>query len=53
MADIEATVSPMREKRNNITDDEVRTVLADGAKKAKNIASAKMDDVRTKIGVKI
>jgi tryptophanyl-tRNA synthetase len=49
--DIEAVVAPMREKYNSITDDEVKKVLADGATKAKAIASVKMTEVRQKIGV--
>lgn len=51
--DIEAMVAPMREKRASITDDEVKKVLADGAAKAKAIASKKMEEVRQKVGVSI
>lgn len=51
--DIEAVVAPMRAKRDAITDDEVKRVLADGAAKAKALASAKMADVRQKIGVSL
>ena len=36
-----------------ITDDMVREVLESGAKKAREIASAKMTDVRQKIGVTV
>jgi tryptophanyl-tRNA synthetase len=49
--DIEKVVAPMREKYNSITDEEVKKVLADGAAKAKAIASVKMAEVRQKIGV--
>lgn len=49
--DIEAVVAPMREKYNAITDEEVKRVLAEGAQKARAIASAKMADVRQKVGV--
>lgn len=49
--DIEAHVAPMREKRASISDDDVKRVLAEGAEKARAIASAKMADVRQKIGV--
>jgi tryptophanyl-tRNA synthetase len=49
--DIESVIAPMREKRNAISDDEVREVLKAGAQKAKAIASQKMDDVRKKVGV--
>jgi len=51
--DIEAFIAPMRAKRDSITDDEVKKVLADGATKARAIASAKMADVRKKVGVAI
>lgn len=53
LEDIEAVVSPMREKRNQISDEEVRAVLAAGAKKARERAEAKMEDVRKKVGVGI
>jgi tryptophanyl-tRNA synthetase len=49
--DIEASVAPMRERYNAITEDDVKKVLADGANKAKLLASKKMEDVRRKIGV--
>jgi tryptophanyl-tRNA synthetase len=52
-ADINAYLAPMREKYNAITDDDVKRVLADGAAKAKAVASAKMVDVRQKIGVSL
>lgn len=49
--DIEAAVAPMRERRDAITDERVKAVLAEGAQKARAQASAKMIDVRQKIGV--
>ncbi len=49
--DIEAFIAPMRERRESITDEEVKKVLAEGALKAKKIAEAKMADVRQKVGV--
>lgn len=52
-ADINAYLAPMRAKYNAITDEEVKRVLADGAAKAKAIASAKMADVRQKVGVSL
>lgn len=52
-ADINAYLAPMRERYNAITDDEVKRVLTDGAAKAKAIASAKMADVRQKVGVSL
>ncbi|HVY72954.1 MAG TPA: tryptophan--tRNA ligase [Candidatus Paceibacterota bacterium] len=51
--DIESIIAPMREKRDSITDEQVREVLNKGAEKAKAIASAKMEDVRKKVGVSI
>ncbi len=52
-ADINAYLAPMRAKYNAITDDEVKKVLADGAEKAKAIASKKMEEVRRKVGVSL
>jgi len=49
--DLEERIAPMREKYNTITDEEVKRVLQNGAEKARAIASAKMADVRQKIGV--
>jgi len=49
--DIELMVAPMRAKREAITDAEVKQILADGAAKARAIASKKMEDVRQKVGV--
>lgn len=49
--DIEAVVAPMRAKYESITDDEVKDILKKGAEKARAIASAKMVEVRSKIGV--
>lgn len=51
--DIESFIAPMRAKRESITDEEVKKVLKDGAEKAKAIASAKMTDVRQKVGVSL
>ena len=51
--DIENLVAPMREKRNSITDDEVRRVLKEGSDKARAYAAKKMADVRQKVGVAI
>lgn len=49
--DVDAYIAPMREKRNSITDEEVREVLKEGSDKAREIASKKMEDVRKKVGV--
>jgi tryptophanyl-tRNA synthetase len=49
--DIDAVARPMREKRESITDDEVRKVLKEGGEKARQLASEKMSLVRKNIGV--
>lgn len=49
--DIEAVIGPMRNKRDGISDEQVHEVLKEGALHAKAIASAKMREVRKKIGV--
>ncbi|MEK7613126.1 MAG: tryptophan--tRNA ligase [Patescibacteria group bacterium] len=49
--DIDAYISPMRTRRDAIDDEAVKEILKEGAVKAKTIASAKMADVRQKIGV--
>ncbi len=51
--DIEAVVVPMRVRRDAITDEEVKLVLVKGAERAREQASAKMAEVREKIGVAI
>jgi tryptophanyl-tRNA synthetase len=53
IVDIEATVGPMRERRASITDAEIEIILKDGSEKARAIADAKMQEVRTKVGVVI
>lgn len=51
--DIDTLVAPMREKRNAITDADVKEVLKVGAAKAHARAAAKMHDVRNKVGINI
>ena len=51
--DIDACIAPMRGKRADITDAEVKKTLKEGGERAKALASAKMDEVRKKIGVTI
>ena len=51
IADIEAVVAPMRAKRDSISDGDVKRVLEDGGKRARERASTKMADVRKKVGV--
>ena len=50
-ADLEAFIAPMREKRNSITDEEVKAVLADGVARAKVISNQTIAKVRTAIGI--
>ncbi len=49
--DLEAFIAPMREKRNSITDEDVKKVIEVGSEKARAYASNKMADVRRKVGV--
>ncbi len=49
--DLDAFISPMRAQREAITDSEVAAILKDGAARAQERASAKMHEVRKKIGV--
>jgi tryptophanyl-tRNA synthetase len=51
--DIEAAIAPMRSKYNSINEDEVKRVLKNGAERARALASAKMQEVREKVGVTI
>lgn len=51
IADIESVVAPMRDKRSEISDEEVRAVLRKGGEAAKERAREKMQEVRTKIGI--
>jgi tryptophanyl-tRNA synthetase len=53
--DLEKFIAPMREKRKELAKDipKVLAILKEGNEKAKKIASAKMGEVREKIGVKI
>ncbi|TSD05408.1 MAG: Uncharacterized protein Greene07147_729 [Parcubacteria group bacterium Greene0714_7] len=49
--DIDTYIAPMREKRASISDEDVRLVLKEGGEKARTLASAKMAEVRKKVGV--
>ncbi len=51
--DIETYFAPFRARRKEISDDDVRAVLAEGSKKAHSHAQEKMSDVRNKIGLTI
>jgi tryptophanyl-tRNA synthetase len=49
--DIEATIAPMREMREAMTDDDARAILREGAERARARAAEKMADIRTKTGL--
>ena len=51
--DIEKMVSPMHSKYEATTEAKVQKILAEGAAKARAVASAKMAEVRKKVGVTI
>ena len=44
--DIETVIGPMRAKREQITDDEIRSVLKDGAIRAKAISNPMIEKIR-------
>lgn len=51
--DVKAHIAPLREKRKDIAEnpDQVRRILEDGGKKAREIVTEKMKDVREKTGL--
>lgn len=53
--DLEKFIAPLREKRKEFARDlpSALAILKEGSEKAKKIASAKMEEVRDKIGVKV
>ncbi len=51
--DLDALVAPMREKRDSISDDDAKKILAAGAERARAQASKKISEVRNKVGVTI
>ena len=51
LSDIEAMIAPMREKRAAISDEDVKAVLANGAKRAGERAAQKVSEVKAKIGI--
>ena len=51
LADIEAVIGPMREERNQITDQDVIDVLKAGGDKARTRAAEKMSEVHQKLGI--
>lgn len=52
-ADLEAFIAPMREKRDSITDDDVKAVLAAGVARAKAVSNQTMHKVRSTIGIEL
>lgn len=51
--DIEKVIGPMRAKRETITDDEIRAVLADGAIRAKAISNPMIEKIRKAVGISL
>jgi tryptophanyl-tRNA synthetase len=53
--DLEKFIAPLREKRKEFAKDipKALAILKEGGEKAKKVASAKMEEVREKIGVKV
>ena len=51
--DIDSLIAPMREKRNDINDGDIRKILAAGAEKARGISSITMEKIRDVIGINI
>lgn len=51
--DLEELIAPMREKRNAITDDDVKKVLNEGSVRARERAASKMQVVRDRVGVSL
>lgn len=51
--DIEAMFGPMRSRRQEITDEEIKKVLAEGVEKAKIVSSKTIEKVRQVIGISL
>ena len=49
--DLETFIAPMRERRNSVTDGEVKAVLADGVARAKSVSGKTLSKVREAIGI--
>lgn len=49
--DVEAFIAPMRERRDALSEDDIRRVLNEGGEKARSVASAKMSAVKKAIGI--
>lgn len=53
IADLQALIAPMRERRDRITDEQVHQVLTDGVAKAKQTSHDTINRVRTAIGINL
>jgi len=51
--DIEVVIAPMREKRESISEDDVREILKIGNEKARERASKKMSEIRKIVGISV
>lgn len=51
VADLEELIAPMREKRDQISDDDVKAVLQDGVTRAKAVSNQTLARVRDAIGI--
>ncbi len=51
--DLEAFIAPMRKRREQISDEDVKTVLVDGSKRAKEISGQTLKRVRSAIGLEL
>jgi len=52
-ADLEACITPMREKRDSITDEQVIAILTDGVVRAKQTSNQTINRVRSAIGLNL
>ncbi len=50
-SDLEEMIAPMRERRNKITNEEIKAVLADGVRRAKETSNKTLTKVRQAIGI--
>jgi len=53
VTDLEDFIAPMRARRDAITDEQVKEVLADGVKRAKVTSNKTINQVRTAIGINL
>jgi len=53
VTDLEDFIAPMRARRDAITDEQVKEVLADGVKRAKVISNKTINQVRAAIGINL